>query len=35
MVSITEVAAQKLKEVIANSKNPQNTFLRLSFGGFG
>lgn len=35
MVKVSEVAAQKLKETIAKQKNPENTMLRIAFGGFG
>lgn len=35
MVSITQVAAEKLKETIAKQKNPENTMLRVAFGGYG
>jgi len=34
MVSITEVAANKVKEVMAN-QNRENAFLRLYVAGFG
>lgn len=35
MVKVSEVAAQKLKETIEKQKNPENTMLRIAFGGFG
>lgn len=35
MVSITEVAAEKLKKTIAEQKNPEGTMLRIAFGGYG
>lgn len=35
MVSITDVAADKLKETMTNQKNPQDTMLRIAFGGYG
>lgn len=35
MIKVTEKAAEKLKEMIEVQKNPQNTMLRVSFGGFG
>lgn len=34
MVSITEIAAQKVKEVMA-SQNKDNSYLRLYVAGFG
>jgi len=34
MVSITEVAANKVKEVMAN-QNRENAYLRLYVAGFG
>jgi len=35
MVSITEVAAEKLKKSISEQKNPESTMLRIAFGGYG
>lgn len=35
MLKVSEIAAEKLKEIIAKQKNPQNTFLRIAFGGYG
>lgn len=35
MIQITELAAQKLKDVLAEQKKPEGTMLRVSFGGFG
>lgn len=35
MIKITEIAAEKLKETFAQQKNPQNTMLRVAFGGYG
>ncbi|AHF06595.1 hypothetical protein DESME_05645 [Desulfitobacterium metallireducens DSM 15288] len=35
MISVTEKAAKKLKELIAKKPNSQNTVIRVSFGGFG
>ncbi len=34
MVAITEIAAQKVKEVLANQQK-ENAFLRLYMAGFG
>lgn len=34
MVEITELAAQKVKEVLSN-QNKENAFLRLYVAGFG
>jgi Fe-S cluster assembly iron-binding protein IscA len=35
MIEVSEIAAEKLKETIAQEKNPQNTMLRVAFGGYG
>lgn len=35
MVKVSETAAEKLKELIKKQKNPQNTMLRVIFGGYG
>jgi Fe-S cluster assembly iron-binding protein IscA len=35
MITVSETAAEKLKETIAKQKNPQNTMLRIAFGGYG
>ena len=35
MVKVSEIAAEKLKEVISKEKNPENIMLRVEFGGFG
>jgi Fe-S cluster assembly iron-binding protein IscA len=35
VVTVSEVAAEKLKEVIAKQKNPKGTMLRIAFEGFG
>lgn len=35
MVNISDVAAEKLKEIISKQKNPQSTMLRVAFGGYG
>jgi len=35
MVKVSENAALKLKEVIAKEKRPENTMLRVVFGGYG
>lgn len=35
MIQISEKAAQKLKDVLAEQKKPEDTMLRVSFGGFG
>jgi len=35
MVKVTQIAIEKLNEIIANQNNPENIMLRISFGGFG
>jgi len=35
MIKVSETAAGKLKEIIAEQKNPENTMLRVAFGGYG
>lgn len=35
MIKVSEIAADKLKEVIAKQKNPQSTMVRVAFGGYG
>ena len=35
MISISEIAAEKLNEIIAKQENPKGTMLRVSFGGYG
>lgn len=35
MISVSELAAGKLQDIIAKQKNPQATMLRISFGGYG
>lgn len=35
MVKVSEFAAEKLKEVIAKQNKPENTMLRVTFGGYG
>jgi Fe-S cluster assembly iron-binding protein IscA len=35
MIKITELAVEKLKEAISKQNNPENTMIRISFGGFG
>jgi len=35
MVTVSEVATEKLREMIAKEKNPQKTMLRIDFGGYG
>ena len=35
MITVSETAAEKLKEAIAKQKNPQETMLRITFGGYG
>ncbi|MPL63651.1 hypothetical protein SDC9_09292 [bioreactor metagenome] len=32
---ISEKAAEKIKEIIAAQNNPDQTLLRIAFGGFG
>lgn len=34
-MQISEKAAEKIKEIIAEQDNPQRTMLRIAFGGFG
>jgi len=35
MIKVSETAAGKLKELIADQKNPESTMLRVAFGGYG
>ena len=35
MVSLTESAVSKLKELFAKESNPDGLMLRISFGGYG
>jgi hypothetical protein len=35
MIRVSETAAEKLKEAIAKQKSPQDTMLRVAFGGYG
>jgi len=35
MVKVSEIAAEKLKEMISKQKNSENIMLRVEFGGFG
>lgn len=35
MIKATKLAVEKFNEVILNQKNPENTVLRIIFGGFG
>lgn len=35
MVKVTKMAVEKLNEIIANQKNPENIMVRIYFGGFG
>lgn len=35
MITITKAAAEKFNEMILNDKKPENTMLRISFGGQG
>lgn len=35
MVKVSEVAAEKLKEILKKKKNSNNQMLRIAFGGFG
>ena len=35
MVKVSEIAAEKLKEVISKEKNSENIMLRVVYGGFG
>ena len=35
MLSVSEKAAEKLREVFAKQKNPENAMLRIAFGGYG
>lgn len=35
MVKVSQVAAEKLKKIIAKAKNPNATMLRIAFGGYG
>ena len=35
MVRLTEIAAEKFKEMRQEKENPEKLMLRVSFGGFG
>jgi Fe-S cluster assembly iron-binding protein IscA len=35
MITVSEIASEKLKEIIDKQKNPQDTMLRIAFGGYG
>lgn len=35
MIKVSDIAAEKLKETISKQKNPENTMLRITFGGSG
>lgn len=35
MIKITEIAAEKLKEMVASKPNPDAQMLRISFAGYG
>jgi hypothetical protein len=35
MVSVSEAAAKKFKELASKTANPDGQMFRLSFGGFG
>jgi hypothetical protein len=35
MVTVSELAAEKFKETVANHENPQNVMFRVVFLGFG
>lgn len=35
MINVTEEAAKKFNELKQKSKNPQDTMLRISYGGYG
>ena len=35
MITLSQIAAEKLNETIAKEKNPQSTMLRVTFGGYG
>lgn len=35
MVSVSELAAEKLKEIVSKQKNSENIYLRIEFGGYG
>lgn len=35
MIKVTEIAAEKLRGVIARSKNPEAAMVRIAFGGYG
>ena len=35
MVKISEIAVEKLKEIISNQQNSENIMVRITFGGYG
>jgi len=35
MITVSETAAEKLKETISKQKNPKNAMVRIAFGGYG
>ena len=35
MITVTEIAAEKLKEIILKQKNPKDVMVRIAFGGYG
>lgn len=35
MVTVSETAAEKIRESIANQKKSMDTMLRVAFGGYG
>lgn len=35
MIKVTEQAAEKLKKMFAEQKNPNKNMVRINFGGFG
>jgi len=35
MINVTDIAAEKLKEVIAQQAKPEETMVRVSLNGYG
>lgn len=35
MITITQIAAIKIKEAIAKQEKPEDVMLRIAFGGYG
>jgi len=35
VITVSETAAEKIREILAKQKNPESTMLRIAFGGYG